>query len=327
MKIVNHRLVEGGLVQKYRRPKRSKSPQSKTYGPFDEGMLEAVIIHFTAAGARSSLNTLRGEAPVSVQIAIDMDGKIYQMLDFNEIAWHAGRSEYKGKEDWNRRSIGIELINYGPLTKDSNGKYRSLFNTTIPEEEVFMDKHINDSSESFYWHKYSNAQLDAAFQLTRLLVRTYRLRLVLGHEEISPVRKVDPGPAFPMELFRSAVLSTSSTGDDGTPFQDRREQMPFGKAKVHTPGDFLNLRSQPIIKASTKIGQMAHGSEVDIIDDAYQQSPTKGRLNNRWIQIRGTVNGVKREGFVSKRYITTSMNPPPYVASRSLRPNNPDGLE
>ncbi|MEM7371957.1 MAG: N-acetylmuramoyl-L-alanine amidase [Bacteroidota bacterium] len=314
MKIVKNRLVEGGLVQKYRRPKRSKNPTAKTYGAFDAGMLEAVIIHFTAAGTKSTLSTLRGEAGVSVQIVIDPNGKIYQMLDFNEIAWHAGKSEWDGREDWNRRSIGIELVNYGPITKDDNGVYRNLYRGRVSQEDVFMGKHKNDSAESFLWHKFPQAQLDSAYQLTRLLVQTYNLPLVLGHDDISPVRKVDPGPAFPMEDFQNAVYSQSTTGE--TAFKDPRSFLPFGKAKVHTPGDFLNLRSQPIIKASTKIGAMAHGSEVDILDDTYHQSATKGRVNNRWIQIRGTVNGVKREGYVSKRYITTNMNPPPMVASR-----------
>lgn len=314
MKIVNHRLVEGGLVQKYRRPQRSKSPTDKTYGPFDDGKLEAVIIHYTAAGTKSTLNTLRGKAGVSVQIVIDPDGKIYQMLDFNEIAWHAGKSEWDGKEDWNRRSIGIELVNYGPLTRDDNGTYRNIYNGKMPQDQVFMGKHKNDSAESFLWHKYPQAQLDSCYQLTRLLVHYYSLPLVLGHDDISPIRKVDPGPAFPMEDFKNAVYSQSTTGE--TSFKDPRSFLPFGKAKVHTPGDFLNLRSQPIIKNSTKIGALAHGSEVDILDDTYQQSAAKGRVNNRWIQIRGTVNGVKREGYVSKRYITTNMNPPPHVASR-----------
>ncbi|MEM7658720.1 MAG: N-acetylmuramoyl-L-alanine amidase, partial [Bacteroidota bacterium] len=183
LEIINHRLVEGGKVRPYKRPHSPrKQPFDKTSGPFREGWLEAVIIHYTAASKKSSLGTLLGKPRVSCQLIIDESGNIYQTLDFNERAWHAGTSKWNGKEFWNNRSIGIELVNNGPLTLE-DGKFKALFRKTIAPENVMCGKHRNDASESLFWEKYLVAQLDSAARLTRLLTQTYNLDLVLGHDD------------------------------------------------------------------------------------------------------------------------------------------------
>jgi hypothetical protein len=66
-------------------------------------------------------------------------------------------------------------------------------------------KHRNEPSES-YWHTYSEALLTACFAVCRCLVNSYPINTIVGHEEISPGRKIDPGPAFPLERLRDQIL-------------------------------------------------------------------------------------------------------------------------
>jgi N-acetylmuramoyl-L-alanine amidase len=74
---------------------------------------------------------------------------------------------------------------------------------------VLVAKHKHRDVEQG-WKIYSAEQLEAAVQLGSLLVQTYGIREVVGHEDIAPGRKSDPGPAFPMERYRGLLLGRST---------------------------------------------------------------------------------------------------------------------
>lgn len=170
-----------------------------------------LVMHYTAgrsadASARWLCNPI---AKASAHLVIGADGTIIQLVPFDIVAWHAGASSWKDGArklvGMNKHSIGIELDNAGKLVRQGTG-FRSLsLGTEYSESEVIVATHKHQTAPAG-WHVYPTAQLEAAFEVASLLVQHYRLKDVLGHEDIAPHRKFDPGPAFPMESFRTRLF-------------------------------------------------------------------------------------------------------------------------
>lgn len=135
---------------------------------FDDRKPNFVIVHYTSDdNAEKSLGTLTNPLrAVSAHYLIARDGTIYQLVDERQRAWHAGDSRWGATTDLNSSSIGIEL--------DNNGK------------EPFVD-----------------AQVSALLRLLRDVVDRYRIPAanILGHADIAPQRKIDPGPLFPWKTL------------------------------------------------------------------------------------------------------------------------------
>ena len=155
-----------------------------------------IVFHYTASTTSSSAHRTfkKVDTPVSWHLTIDTDGSLYQLYDFRKITWHAGRSAWRKPSGqpisgMNKYAIGIEIINAGPLTK-KNGVYKTWFDQTIDEKDVFID------DMSFAWHAYTPAQLHTAEVVVKPLIERYNCIDVLSHEMISPNRKQDTGPAF-----------------------------------------------------------------------------------------------------------------------------------
>lgn len=199
MKIKGHRLHVGE-----ERARFVKSPNKG--GTLDPQYL---IIHFTAgSSAEASINWLiNSDARASAHLVIGRDGSITQLVAFNRAAWHAGASQWEGLRGLNQHSIGIELENAGRLER-KGGQWCAWFGNAYPEDQVMTAVHANESSTSG-WHVYTPAQIEATRRVSQVLVAKYRLNGVAGHDEISPGRKVDPGPAFPMGSFRAHLFGRS----------------------------------------------------------------------------------------------------------------------
>lgn len=137
--------------------------------------ITCVIIHATAtSGIESPKEWLCDPASqVSAHFLLDVDGSIYQLVDDNDIAWHAGVSEWKGQENVNNFSIGIELVN------SNDGKM------TYPEE-----------------------QLKSLVCLVAEICEVNNITAsdVIGHKDIAPGRKTDPAN-FPWDDFRLDLAS------------------------------------------------------------------------------------------------------------------------
>lgn len=199
MKITNNLLYgdDGKQFPYVRTPNRGK-----TYVP------KYLIMHYTeATTAASTIDWFQqSSSRVSSHLLIDTDGAITQFLPFNVIAWHAGDSTWDGKVSLNRYAIGIELVNGGRLGRVGDHWVCVTDNVTIPADEVLIAQHKNETFRSA-WQTYPETQVNAAESVGKLLAEYYNLSDVLGHDDVAPGRKADPGPAFPMANFRASLFS------------------------------------------------------------------------------------------------------------------------
>lgn len=129
--------------------------------------IDTIILHYTGMiDAASALARLADPgAKVSAHYVIDEDGTLYRMVAEDQRAWHAGVSSWRGQSDINGRSIGIELVNPG---------------------------------HEFGYRPFPKAQFDRLVSLARDLLRRHPIRAsrVLGHSDVAPERKSDPGELF-----------------------------------------------------------------------------------------------------------------------------------
>jgi len=167
-----------------------------------------LVMHYMAGRSlRHGCDWLvRPIARASAHLGIGRDAEVEQLVPFTKIAWHAGESKYQGLRHLNWHSIGIELDNAGRLTKQ-NGVWKAWFGDRYDDNVALVATHKNESAPSG-WHTYTPEQIEVAVEIGALLVVTYGLQDVLGHDDIAvPVgRKCDPGPAFPMDSFRSKIM-------------------------------------------------------------------------------------------------------------------------
>jgi N-acetylmuramoyl-L-alanine amidase len=228
MKIDNHKLTDDPRVKEVSSPNHG--------GVFAAGHPDTIVIHFTAgSSAASSVKSLcddKSPNRASAHLVIGRDSSITQLVPFNTVAWHAGKSQHNGRTGFNQYSIGIEIDNAGELTKTGE-KYLSWFGKEYPVNEVVHLKHRNHDGLR-YWHTYTEDQIVIVEEICKLLLNAYPIRFILGHEEISPTRKTDPGPAFPLDNLRDELLNQVS--DDGA--EDLLKQ---GKVTA----EILNLRVAP----------------------------------------------------------------------------------
>ncbi len=198
MKVENHVLIgDQGEPVSHIITNNHSSPMSPLY----------LIVHYTAGvSIDGAVNWfLDPVSRASAHIVIGMDGKIVQMVPFNKRAWHAGKSTWGNLTGLNSYSIGIELVNAGKLMQRSDGNWMTWSKQIIPPDQVTIAQH-KDESISVGWHEYTEEQLQAAIQVGIVLCNTYEFIDVLGHDDISPHRKTDPGPLFPMNSYRSMVM-------------------------------------------------------------------------------------------------------------------------
>lgn len=174
-----------------------RSPNTnKTFIPVN---LKYLVMHFTGPYTlQSVINTFTNpKSMVSAHLVIDRDGKITQLVPFNYVAWHAGNSSWHGIRWMNNYSIGIEFVNDGKLKK-KNGLYLNDVDMIVDEQNVFIDG-------KEYWEKFTDIQIEKGLEVSKLLINEYKLKEVLGHSDIAPGRKIDPGKAFPMGKFKELV--------------------------------------------------------------------------------------------------------------------------
>jgi N-acetylmuramoyl-L-alanine amidase len=168
-----------------------------------------IIVHDTAGrlDKGSSVSWFCSPAcNTSAHVVVELDGSITQMVRFNTVAFHAGRSEWKGRSGCNQFSIGIEIVNPGAL--DHNG--RAWFHKATEKgfSPALLNRVHTIAHGDAWWMRYTSAQIQAVTELCKALVHAYpTITEIVGHYHVSPGRKVDVNPLFPMEQVRTAVFS------------------------------------------------------------------------------------------------------------------------
>ncbi|GKX59140.1 N-acetylmuramoyl-L-alanine amidase [Leminorella grimontii] len=159
-----------------------------------EPRIQSLIFHYTAENFPVSLRELTGER-VSSHYLIDSEpqtigGKptVFKLVPESQKAWHAGASFWRGQYRLNDTSIGIEIVNWG----------------------------FRDEPNVERWQPYSESQIELLIAMSKDIIARYNIRPenVLGHSDVSPQRKVDPGPLFPWERLAQAGIGAWPNADD-----------------------------------------------------------------------------------------------------------------
>ena len=130
--------------------------------------IKIIIIHYTGMQSEreSMIRLCNPRSKVSSHFVINQNGKIYRLVQDNQIAWHAGKSCWAQYKNLNKNSIGIELVNKG---------------------------------HQFGYTTFKKKQLSSLTKICKSLIKKYKIKKknVIGHSDVSPLRKIDPGEKFP----------------------------------------------------------------------------------------------------------------------------------
>lgn len=200
--------------------------QSPNFKAGRDKPVSAIILHFTGgATLEGSVRWFQNKlAKVSAHYVVGRDGNIVQMVLEQDTAWHAGRSLLYGDPAVNSMSVGIEIVNWGELkkvgdeffcwpAKDPNAPIGS------PDREEYTRPY---SSATFgtpkfdkgkWWAPYSLLQTVAVTKLCAEVCKRYPLitpERIVGHEDVAPGRKNDPGPLLNIDEIRRSVSKSKS---------------------------------------------------------------------------------------------------------------------
>ncbi len=208
--------------------------------------IKFIVIHYTGMQSeRESIKRLCDpNSKVSSHYLINANGKIYRLVKDNQIAWHAGNSCWGKYKNLNKDSIGIELTNKGHEFGYSNFKKKQLISLT---------------------------------NICKFLIKKYKIKKknILGHSDIAPTRKVDPGEKFPWKNFAKKNIGI------------------WHQCK---PGLLKKLRKAKIIKKEDKINFVRNLKKI-----GYCISPNKSSLLKKTIRAfqmrfrKELINGVVDE--------------------------------
>ena len=149
-----------------------------------------IVLHYTALDDESSIKVLT-EQEVSAHFLITTSDKepIYNLVPEDKRAWHAGESEWKSSKNLNDSSIGIEIVNLG------------LNEVTLTDSDTATARALKNQ---YRQAPYTEEQIKKIAILVKYLSEKYEIapENILGHSDIAPQRKLDPGPMFPWkELY------------------------------------------------------------------------------------------------------------------------------
>ena len=145
-----------------------------------DSRVQFIVLHYTASDLPRSLYLLSEKQVSSHYLIAEKPATVYRLVDENRRAWHAGESQWNGRTWLNSSSIGIEMVNRG----------------------------YTDTAEGKVWQPWSEQQIDALVLLLKDIMQRHHLTAdsIVGHSDIAPQRKMDPGPAFPWQRLAQKGL-------------------------------------------------------------------------------------------------------------------------
>lgn len=139
--------------------------------------LDMIVLHYTGMqSGEAALARLCDPTPggrVSAHYLVEEDGRVFRLVDEARRAWHAGVASWKGQSDINSRSVGIEIVNPG---------------------------------HEFGYRDFPARQLDSVIALVADIRTRWTIANsdIVGHSDVAPARKVDPGERFPWKRLAEA---------------------------------------------------------------------------------------------------------------------------
>ena len=174
--------------------------------------IKFIIFHYTGMKKESeAINRLTEiQSEVSAHYLIKNNGEIIEMVLEKYTAWHAGKSFWKKYSHLNKNSIGVEISNPG---------------------------------HSFNYKKFSKKQINSLIKLSKYLIKKYKIspKNVLGHSDIAPERKKDPGEKFPWKLLAKNYIGL---------WHNLKTEV----LKKHRGQEISNLDKKIFLKNISKIG-------------------------------------------------------------------------
>jgi len=261
MKLENHRLI-------------GSNGQPVTFVPARHagGVIKPryIVMHYTAGGSADATVRYFGseQARASAHFTIGRDGAIVQQVPCDRAAWHAGKSQWQGIAGLNDHSIGIELANWGKLQRGPDG-FTSYTGSPVKRSQIVLAAHRQQPDVEAAWERFPTVQIDVAADIAAALLAALSLpeTAIIGHDDISPGRKIDPGPAFEMDVFRGKAAGRGSP--EGI-LDYRRVAAPSG----------LNLRTGPGLDY-TPIAQLDDGTPVRVVFAGYPWAFVSVQENGR----------------------------------------------
>jgi len=166
--------------------------------------VDILLMHYTGmeTGAAAVARLTDPAARVSSHYTVDEDGTVYAHVPEDKRAWHAGVSFWAGARDINARSIGIEIVNPG---------------------------------HEFGYRSFPDAQIEAVIALSLDILSRHAVppERVLGHSDVAPARKTDPGELFPWRALAMVGIGLWPEGRErhlDVPFTDGLRAFGYGLA-------------------------------------------------------------------------------------------------
>lgn len=205
------------------------SKTMKAAGTFKHDYPVLILVHFTAGryekGAQNAFDSIDGGISNGYNyMCIAREGTVVQASPLNKWGYHAGESSWsKYLPKWvsgsvSDESVGIEMCNAGKLTKTTDGRYKTWFNTYISESDVRYVEEKDWGCPTGYYHKYSSEQEKALIDLCVWLIKNdpngiLNADHIVGHHEVAGKlgigywRKNDPGGSLSMSMsdFRKLI--------------------------------------------------------------------------------------------------------------------------
>ena len=216
---------------------------------FDErsSAIDMLILHYTGmkTGVEAIARLCDPEAKVSAHYVVEEDGKVFALVPEEKRAWHAGVSQWRGKEGLNDCAIGIEIVNPG---------------------------------HEFGYRPFPLVQMQSVVKLCKETITRHAIpaRNVVGHSDVAPSRKEDPG-----ELFDWALLAKENVG--------LWPEISSGSQKVlHEIGE----RNESVMELQRNLAEYGYaitidgtfGTKTEFVVKAFQRHFIPGTLSGCWTE-------------------------------------------
>lgn len=182
-----------------------------------------IVLHDTA-GWITKGNAVRWfskdpKCTTSAHLVQERDGTFVQLVEFDRRAYHAGKSVFKKRKDVNFFGIGIEIANPGVLTKAGKAWFHKKASDYFSPDAIVQK--TTKAHGPGYWLPYTEEQVEEIIGACRALVKAYpTIKDITTHWEISPGRKVDCNPLFPLERVRAEVFGKAEAPIAAVPVAD-----------------------------------------------------------------------------------------------------------